>query len=109
MGRKTTAEIARRKDTFRRKWIDHRDEVHDKIGDQLARAHMRGLIDLEKPVAYRPGSREKLSVMAARRIVGLPLFVDGDLNHNEACVIHCTTLPLDRPTYAACRILEVLE
>jgi hypothetical protein len=109
MGRKTTAEIARRKDTFRRKWIDHRDEVNDKIGDQLARAHTRGLIDLEKPVAYLPGSKDKLSVMAARRIVGLPLFVAGDLNNNVAAVIHSPKLRLDRPTYAACRIWEVLE
>ena len=109
MGRKTSKEIARRKDVFRRKWIAHRDEVNDTVGGQLAKAHGRGLIDLEKPVSYRPGSLDKISVMAARRIAGLPLFVEGDLNLNEVCLIHGTTLPLDRPTFAACEIYEVAE
>lgn len=102
-------EIVKKKWSRRRNQMSHYDETNDGIANGLARAHRRGLIRLDKPVDYRPGSRDKVSVMAARRIAGLPLFVDGDLNHNEACLIHCTTLPLDRPTFAACEIREVLE
>jgi hypothetical protein len=105
----------KRKRDNKRKWdnrrnvIAHADEIADETADNLVRAHLRKLIDLRKASPYKPGSRDKLSVMRARYSLGLPLFATGDVNHNEACLIHCTTLPLDRPTFAACQIFEVAE
>lgn len=44
----------------------------------FARGHLCGHVDLSKRCGYRCGDAWKVAVIAARRIMGLPLFVDGD-------------------------------
>lgn len=45
---------------------------------RLRQLHQTGSPILKRPTKYKPGSEDKVSLMAARYAEGLPLFVKGD-------------------------------